>query len=285
MHRVLVIGATGNVGREVVRQLSDWGPKVRALARRPESAAFPPEVEVVRGDLTVPESLDPCLDGVDAVFLVWMAPASAAAPALKCILRRVGRVVYLSAAIKTQHPLFQASLPNPSSVLHTSNERTIAESGVEWTILRPGMFAANAREWWGPQIRAGGLVRWPYLEAPTAPIDERDMAAIGVRALCQDGHAGREYVITGPRSLTQREQIEVIGRAIGRTLRIEEMPAEEARRTWPPAFPAPAVEMLLKAWAAAVGLPAYVSSTFQEIAGEPPHTFEEWAAANTASFC
>ena len=56
--------------------------------------------------------------------------------------------------------------------------------------LRPGMFAGNALGWWAPQIRAGDIVRWPHLAAPTAPIDERDIAAVAVRALCEDGHAG-----------------------------------------------------------------------------------------------
>src|SRR5438132_13681595 len=75
------------------------------------------------------------------------------------------------------------------------------------------MFAGNARHFWGRSIRAGGVVRWPYLNAPTAPIDERDLAAIAVRTLCEDGHAGAEYVVTGPQSLTQAEQVHIIGRA------------------------------------------------------------------------
>ena len=93
------------------------------------------------------------------------------------------------------------------------------------------MFAANALCWWAPQIRAGGdVVRWPHLAAPTAPIDERDIAAVAVRALCEDGHAGAEYVLTGPQSLSQFEQISTIGGVIGRSLRIEEMSPDEARR-------------------------------------------------------
>ena len=81
-------------------------------------------------------------------------------------------------------------------------ERLIEASGRQWTFLRPGMIAANARWWWAPQIRAGDVVRWPYLAVPTAPIDERDIAAAAVRALSEDGHAGAEYVLTGPQSLS-----------------------------------------------------------------------------------
>src|SRR5947209_20276086 len=77
------------------------------------------------------------------------------------------------------------------------------------------MLAANARRWWAPQIRARDVVRWPHLAVPTAPIDERDIAAVAVRALCEDGHAEAEYVLTGPESLSQFEQVSTIGRAIG----------------------------------------------------------------------
>src|ERR1043166_7785328 len=94
-------------------------------------------------------------------------------------------------------------------------EDAIERSGLEWTFLRPGMFAANTRFWWAPQIRAGDVVRWPYPAAPTAPIKESDIAAVAVRALCEDGHTGAEYVTTGPQPLTQAGQLEVIRRVIG----------------------------------------------------------------------
>src|SRR6266481_2814622 len=98
-------------------------------------------------------------------------------------------------SLKTAHPFFQSGQPNPVTALHAEIERLIETSGRQWTFLRPGMFASNARFWWGPQIRAGDVVRWPYVAAPTAPIDDRDIAAVAVRALCEDGHAGAEYVL------------------------------------------------------------------------------------------
>ena len=163
-------------------------------------------------------------------------------------------------------------------------ERLIETSGLQWTFLRPGMFAANALRWWAPQIRAGDVVRWPYLAAPTAPIDERDIAAVAVRALCEDGHAGAEYVLTGPQSLTQFEQMSTIGRVIGRSLRIEEMSPDEARRELLPFMPALVVNMLLDAWAAAIGQPAFVTSTVAEITGAPARTFRDWATDHAAEF-
>ena len=85
MNRILVIGATGNVGGQVVSQLSAMNTTVLALARNPETTRLPAHVEVVRGDLTLPETLDACLDGIDAVFLVWTVPTATAASVLERI--------------------------------------------------------------------------------------------------------------------------------------------------------------------------------------------------------
>jgi len=231
---------------------------------------------VVQGDLTRPETLDECLDGIDAVFLVWTAPPDTIADVLERIAKHARRIVYLSAPFKTAHPFFQASQPNPSVALNAEIERLIETSGCQWTFLRPGMFAANALWWWASQIRAGDVVRWPYLAAPTAPIDERDIAAVAVRALCDDGHDGADYVLTGSQSLSQFEQISTIGSVIGRSLRIEEMPPDEARRDIP--------NMLLAAWAAAIGQPAFVTSTVAEITRAPARTFRDWATDHAAEF-
>src|SRR5215470_2037971 len=282
MNRILLIGGTGTVGRQVALQLNERGVPVRVLARNPEAASFPPQIELVRSDLTHPETLDTGLDGIDTVFLVWVAPPVAVVPALDRILNKARRIVFLSAPLKTPHPLFQQ--PNAARNIGLQIEQIIEASGPEWTFLRPGMFAPNAKEWWGAQIRSGNLVLWPYLDTPTAPIDERDIAAVAVRALCEDGHARAEYVLTGPRSLSQREQIEIIGKVLGRSLQIEELSPEEARRELLPTFPRPVINMLLDAWAAASGQPAFVSSTFQEITGKPPRSFFAWATDNAAAF-
>jgi uncharacterized protein YbjT (DUF2867 family) len=157
MNRVLVIGATGTVGRQVVSQLAVAGAQVCAMARNPEAAGLPPQVEVMRGDLTIPETLDACLNGIDAVFLVWVAPPVTFSAVLERIAKRAQRIVYLSAPLKTAHPFFQQ--PNPFREVTAQIERLIETTGLEWTFLRPGVFAANALHWWAPQIRAGDVVR------------------------------------------------------------------------------------------------------------------------------
>jgi uncharacterized protein YbjT (DUF2867 family) len=282
MNHILVTGATGNVGRQVVSQLAGAGAQVRAMSRNPDTARLPAEVEVVRGDLAAPETLDACLEGIDSVFLVWVAPPVTAAAALERIAKHTERVVFLSSPIKTAHPFFQQ--PNPMREVTAQIERLIGTSGLRWTFLRPGIFAANALRWWAPQIRRGDHIRWPYLAAPTAPIHEYDIARVAVRALCENGHTGAEYVLTGPQSVSQFEQVSIIGRVIGRSLRIEEMSPEQTRREWLPMMPAFVVDMLLGAWAAAIGQPAFITSTVKEITGEPARTFLEWTTDHIAEF-
>jgi uncharacterized protein YbjT (DUF2867 family) len=164
-------------------------------------------------------------------------------------------------------------------------ERQIEASGLQPTFLRPGMFASNVLSWWAPQIRAGEeVIRWPYAAVPTAPIDERDIAAVAVRALCHSAEAPVDAVLTGPESLTQSEQLTIIGDAIGRRLHLEEISPDEARRELPPTMPLFIVDMLLAAWGAAAGRPALVTSTVQELTGRPATSFQDWAAAHAAHF-
>jgi len=280
---VLVTGATGRVGRLVVDELLRAGVSVRALTRRPEHAMLPAGVDVVAGDFTVPASLDPALEGAVAVFLVWTAAATTV-PAVVARLAahrspQLRRVVYLSSPHQTPHPFFQQ--PNALRGLHAEIERLLAETRLDVTILRPGMFASNAVHWWAPQIRRGNEVRWPYGAAETAPIDERDIAAVAARVLLDDQHANADYVLTGPESLSQAAQVRAIGEAIGRPLRYEEVSPDEFRRETAATWPGAVAEMLLAAWRATLGHRAFLTSAVQDVVGAPPRTFSRWAIDNT----
>lgn len=279
---VLVTGATGLVGRAVVAQLLGAGVRVRALTRRPDAAELPAAVEVVAGDLNAPESLDAGLHGIDAVFLVWTAPAATAPAVIERLASHARRVVFLSSPHRTAHPFFQQ--PNPMAVLHAGIERLIATAGVASTIIRPGMFASNVQHWWAAMIRDGAVVRWPYGAAETAPIDERDIAAVAARALCEDGHAGGDYVLTGPESLSQTEQVRIIGEAIGRPIQFHELSPEEFRRETTGSWPPQVVDMLLAAWGATIGRPAWVTSTVADVVGSPARSFRQWAAEHADAF-
>jgi uncharacterized protein YbjT (DUF2867 family) len=278
---VLVTGGTGRVGSAVVELLSGAGVPTRVLTRRPQAAALPANVEVFTGDLTVPESLDAAVRGAGAVFLVWTAPPTTAPAVVERLATYARRVVFLSSPHQTPHPFFQQ--PNPMAVLHADIERLIAAAGLESTIIRPGIFASNALFWWASAIRADGIVRWPYGAAETAPVDDRDVAAVAARTLYQDGHAGGDYVLTGPQSLSQAEQVSIIGDVLGRRIVFEELSPDEFRRETEGSWPRPVVDMLLDAWGATMGRPAFLTSTVADILGSA-RSFRQWAADHATAF-
>jgi uncharacterized protein YbjT (DUF2867 family) len=278
---ILVTGATGNVGRNVVSMLSARGAHVRALTRNPDAAGLPDSVEVVRGDLSDLPTLDTSLEGVDSVFLMVRAFSIQIVPIVELIKKRARRIVFLSsAAIQDELPV----QTNPIGKGHLEIEEAIQESGLEWTFLRPGAFAANALMWWAPQLRAGDVVRWPYGAAAWAPIHERDIAAVAVRALTEEGHAGKKYSLTGGELLTQVEQLQTIGEAISRTLRYEELPPDAARQQMSAFVPPFVVDRLLDLWAGMVQNPAPAKRTVEEVTGAPPSTFRQWALDHARDF-
>ena len=131
--------------------------------------------------------------------------------------------------------------------------------------------------------RLDGVVRWPYGAAETAPVDDRDVAAVAARTLYEDGHAGGDYVLTGPESLSQAEQVSIIGDVVGRRIRFEELSPEQFRSETAGTWPRPVVDMLLDAWAATMGRPAYVTTTVPDILGSA-RPFRQWAADYAPAF-
>lgn len=276
---ILVTGATGTVGRQVVTQLSERGVPVRAVSRDPASAGLPAGTEVVRGDLADPASLEPHLAGVDSVFLVWpfTSPELAAdlgARVVAVLARHATRVVYVSA---------QAAGERPDSFWATM-ERLIEDSGVAWTFLRPTGFAVNTLMW-ADQIRDRARVRWPYGAAARSLVHEYDLAAVAVRALTEDRHDGQKYLLTGPEAITQADQVRIIGEAIGRTVRWEELAPEEARRQLLAAWGDPGfVDSALTTWAGLVTAPELVTRTVEEVTAVPARTFRQWAGDHISDF-
>lgn len=276
---IVVTGATGTVGRQVVARLREQGRPVRAVVRNPGSARLPADVEVVPGDLSDPASLTPHLAGAEALFLVWpfTSPEQAAglgAQTVRLIARQVQRLVYLSAL---------AADGRPDSFWGTI-EGLIEKSGIAWTFLRPTGFAVNTLMW-ADQIRAGGVVRWPYGAAARSLIHERDIAAVAAAALTGGQHAGRRYVLTGPEAITQAEQVRLIGEAIDRPVRWEDLEPEAARQQLNKAWGNPAfVDSALATWAGFVTEPEPVTQAVKQITGIPARTFRQWAADHADDF-
>jgi uncharacterized protein YbjT (DUF2867 family) len=166
---------------------------------------------------------------------------------------------------------------------HKNLEDLIKASGLDWTFLRCGGFATNTLGW-APMIRAEEVVRAPHGKAATALLAERDIAAAAVRVLADDGHDGATYVLTGQESLTQIEQADAIGAAIGKTLRFEELPADVFRQAAVQHLPAAAVDDLLRYYADFVGRTAEMATDLLGLIGRPATTFPEWAVQHAADF-
>lgn len=280
---ILVTGARGNVARALVGQLLDAGQDVRAAGRDPGRARLPDGVEVVAADLARPESWDAALNGVTKVFLY------AGTAGLGGFLSRAGGLV--------QVVLLSAAGADPASDdaitrAHGEAEQAVRDSGIPWTFLRPGGFAANRLLWTEP-IRTAGVVRDPFPGSHSALIHEADIAAVAACALTASGHLGAEYPLTGPESLTVRRQAELIGLAIGRPVRVEVQDLDDYRRELTTAFEArglgavgsaDVVEARIRRLAALVDRPQPTTETVRTVTGRPARGFPEWAADHAAAF-
>jgi uncharacterized protein YbjT (DUF2867 family) len=278
MPTMLVTGATGTVGRALTDELLGAGASVRALARDQDAAELPHNVEVVTGDLADPRSLDDVTTGADGAFLLWpfTSPERADELAVPVVRRlaRAGRVVYLSA---------EASIHAPDRFWGRV-ERVVEHIAPTWTILRPTGFAGNTRMW-ADQIRRRDVVSWPFAEARRSLIHERDIAAVAARALLQNGHDGRHYVITGPEAIRQQDQLRAIGDALGRELRWEELDRDAALRLLVEQFGNESFARgALETWAGFVNKPEIVTDEVQVVLGRPALPFARWAADHAQDF-
>lgn len=280
---IVVVGATGNIGRALVRQLAAEGRAVRGLTRDPSRAGLPDGVEPVRADFSRPAgpgAWERLFAGATTLFLNPGGVGDAAEDLMAAATRAgVTRVVLLSSGAITDEATARR---NAIAAYHHTAERAVRAGAAEWTLLRPNSFAVNVLAY-APQIRAGDDVRGPYGDAAMAPIHEGDIAAVAARALLEDGHHGRVYRLTGPEAVTTAEQIRIIGAALGRSLRFTEMPHSEAARLHPH-MPAAFLDVMLGAFAAAVGTEPEITTTVEDVTGAPARTFARWAADHVADF-
>ncbi|MFK8848336.1 NAD(P)H-binding protein [Streptomyces sp. Ac-502] len=282
---IVVTGATGNIGRSLVGRLLAEGASVRALTRDPERAGLPAGAETVRADLTGPAALEPALRGADALFLNLAAGGGAVGPAIVGAAVRAGvrRIVLNSSIAVTDGPEDDA---NFVSRMHSVAERAVRASGLEWTFVRGGAYAANALLW-AEEIRESGVVRDPLPDAVTSPVHEDDLAAVAAVALLDrtGAHTGQAYVVTGPEARTRAEQVADIGRVLGRPTRLEVAPAEQvAEERATPVLPKEALLELFGLFATTVGTTPPITDTVQQVTGHPARTFEQWARDHAADF-
>ncbi|WP_028936684.1 NAD(P)H-binding protein [Pseudonocardia spinosispora] len=273
---ILVTGATGNVGGAVLRQLLDAGERVRAVTRNPATATLPSGADVVGGDLLEPRSLCEAFTGVERVFL-FPSPETAAEVVTLAAANGVRRVVLLSSSSVVQGD------DNPISRRHSTVEDALRDSGLGTTFVRPGGFATNTLAW-APSIRAESVVRAPFARSSTNLIHEADIAAVAVAALLEDGHDGAAYELNGAGALTQVEQANLIGEAIGRQVRFEELTRQEGLAQLTGRVPEAIAHTILDQRQASIGTTEAPLPGVEQVTGRPPRTFARWAQDHAADF-
>jgi uncharacterized protein YbjT (DUF2867 family) len=262
---IVVAGATGNVGRELVGQLVAMNQPVRALVRDPAKA--PAGAAAVAGDLTDPSTLRPALSGATALFLL-----SGYSPDIFTEARQAGvrRVVLMSGGSAET-----GDRTNAVARYMIDTEDALRASGLAWTMVRPRMFMTNTLRWL-PQVRVG-VVRAPWPDVANAVVDPADIAAVAARALVSAEHEGREYPVTGPEALRPEDRVRLLGEVLGRPLRFEAQPDDEARAEMTAQMPVEYVDAFFSFYSDGKLDEATVFPTVEEVTGRPPRTFAEWA--------
>jgi len=276
MSTILVTGATGQIGGELARLLVAAGADVRGLTRDPlRAASAPAGARLVQGDLEQPATLASAFAGAEKAFFVASASPRLAqlgqhfADAAKHAGVRHVVIVSSSTVLFEPRPLI--------GQWHFELEQRVEASGLPATMLRPGNFASNVLRW-ESMIRGQGSVFQAHGDGRSAPIDPRDIAAVAFQALTTARHEGQRYALSGPELLSAREQVERIGRALGRPVRFVEVPEERARQGMTgagmSALMADAILELLRAGAASGR--ELLTDTVREVTGRAPRSFDEW---------
>ncbi|MFI5773797.1 NAD(P)H-binding protein [Streptomyces sp. NPDC051658] len=277
---ILVTGATGTIGREVVRRIpADLA--VRIMARDPgRVTGASASAEIVPGDFSDPPSLVGILRGIRTIFLVTNPGRDDDGGFLRTARSAgVRHVVKLSAAA-----VADGRAEDLITRWQRRNEELLRGSGMEWTLLRPRAFMSNVLSWAG-SIRSDDVVRALYGSSANACVDPRDVAEAAVRALTEDGHAGRVHTLTGPEAITAVEQTAQLAELLCRPLRFEELGPEQARTALGARYPADIVEALLEsAERGREGSKAEVDGTVAGLLGRPAGTFRGWASDHLSAF-
>lgn len=269
--RILVTGATGQVGRHLVEELHRGAHDVRALTRHPGNATFPDGIQVVEGDLTKTETLRSAFDGVDAIHFITFGGDDFAdltnGPELVDLAERSG--VRRATVLGGWSP--------------TSVETALERSSIDRTLLQPVEFMANTLEW-ADELRASGTLS-ALATYPSATVHEADIAAVAARAFTERGHAGRTYPLTGPEALTPQERLRILAEETGSDFSFVQLTEEQERaRLRGYGYDDDYVEFGIQLATNPPATAGRILPTVQDVTGSPARTFAQWARENAARF-
>lgn len=280
---IVITGGTGGVGSRLATRLAQQGHPVRTISRH-RSAHTPDTVEHQLLDLTNPAAHDAALNECTALFV----NARAVGPRVHDLLAAARRVdvqhVVVLSASNVDDPL-ELQPSRERGDRNREVERAVIEAGIPWVSLRPTIFASNTLGTIAPQLQTGATVRAAYAKASFAPIAEDDIAEVAAQALVHLKYRGQHLTLTGPQGLTISDQVAIIGKAVGRSLRFEAIPPEAARTALlAGGFTDGFATAYLRMLDAATHSPTTVTTTVQDITGHKATSFADWAEQHADAF-
>ncbi len=278
---ILVIGATGHIGKELIPFLLESGQSIRVLVRDERKVTeLDPCIERTIGDLNNPDSLISAMHGAERVFLVTFEIQQDINVIEAAKRAGVQHIVKLSTLEATDHKIQVGKW-------HYEREELIRASGLDWTFLRPGMFMSNSIEWWSESIKHQGSVFFPGgKKGKVAPVDPRDVAKVAAVALTQPGHSRQAYELTGSELFTIGEMVQVISGVLGKPIQYVDIPPIAAKLFMlKSGMDKTLVKSLMEMLASLRrNEGAIVTDTIQRVTGHPPRTFEEWCREHIKAF-
>lgn len=278
---ILITGASGNVGKEVLKQIAQTGAQVRAAFQSVRKAPAAPGVEIVALDYNQPETLRTALKGVDRVFLV--GPPTAQLPALE------QKAVDVIAQSEIRQLVKLSAMGGRDAIFprqHAESEAYIQSSGVPYTFLRPNGFMQNMVNYNAPTINTQNAFYGTEGDGRVSQIDIRDVAAVAVKTLTEDGHVGKAYTLTGPEAFTNSQVAQVLSDVLGREISYVNLPPAQLRQALlsagVPEWSADALLDLQRLYRE--GKAATVTQDVEQILGRKPISFAQFSRDYRAAF-
>ena len=276
---ILVMGATGNVGSQVVKQLADTGANVRAAVRSPRKAESlkSERVSLTEFDTDKPETVEAAFQGVDKVFLLT--------PLVPNMVELSANLVAAAKKAGVKHIIKSSGMGaevEPGITLtrwHREAEKAIEASGIAFTFVRPNGFMQNYANFNGATIKTQNTFYLPVGDGKVSYIDTRDIAAVAVAALTQDGHEGKAYEVTGLEAISNQEIAEIISQVVGRKINYVDVPEDAARSEMKQSgMPDVLIDMTMELYELyKAGYASEVTPTVEQVTAKKPISFAQFA--------
>ena len=280
---ILVVGATGTTGKELVKLLAQNNKKTRVTVR-PTSNTRELQalgVELVQADLNDVDSLVNAMNGIQKVF--FATPLVPNMVELSSSIIRAAKQAGVKHLVKVSGG---GAEMDTMAKWHRAVEKEIEQSGMAFTFLQSNTFMQNFIKFSSHTIRNQGAFYEPHGDGKSAYIDARDIARVAYRVLTEEGHENKAYYLSGPEALSGAEIADILSSVTGKAIKFVDAPVESARASMLKAgMPAVIVEALLEHYQMVkLGHTAKVSSTVEEITGQKATSFETFAQENKEAF-